>query len=96
MPEPPNHIDASEARRLVEAHRLKLGDLAEWTGPLYFAIRQAADRGETTHNQVLHDEWGPAGLSRPQLAAIVMKLKDDGFIVDQDGGVLTINWGRMA
>lgn len=94
VPEPQNHIDANEARRLVEASRLNLGDVDNWLGPLYRAIWQCADQGRTEYDQILHSGWKPPSLHGDQLCSIITKLRDDGFMVDQGGDTLTIRWGR--
>lgn len=97
MQEPAKRPTAVEARAMVEAKRLDLSHLTQWIEPIYKGITAAASNGETIyHAQVLDFCDEAAQLTRKDLASIVEMLKNDGYIVYQDGGILSINWGRQA
>lgn len=91
MAEPFQRLTAGAARSLVEAHRLGLNDLGEVLEPLYEEIRDIAREGGEVYSRAL-----PLVCSRERLAAVLAILKDDGYIVDVDAGMLFVKWGRTV
>ena len=91
MAEPFQRLTAAEARSLVEAHQLGLDRMGSVLEPLYEEIRDCASVGMTATERTL-----AMVCPRDQLATVIQCLRDDGFIVDVDAGVMTVHWGRAV
>ncbi len=82
-------LTAADARSLVEAHRLNLDEFSEVLVPIYEEINRLALEGKTQFERPLI-----MVCAREQVGTVIQVLREDGYIVGVDNGILIITWGR--